>query len=76
MTTFEENKNKIIELEALSESYGNLGKVTTDIDKLISVFNSKFDVTEDKLKLMFSLDPSLKDEYEKLLNLSDDYKKK
>lgn len=76
MTTFEENKNKIIELEALSESYGNLGKVTTDIDKLISVFNSKFDVTEEKLKLMFSLDPSLKVEYENILNLSDEYKKK
>ncbi len=76
MTTFEENKNKIIELEALSESYGNLGRVTTDIDKLISSFNSKFDVTEEKLNLMFSLDPSLKVEYENLLNLSNEYKTK
>ena len=75
MTTFEENKNKIIDLSTLSESLGNLGKVTSDIEKLVSAFNAKFDIDESQLKKLFSANSSLKKEYEELINLSDRYKK-
>ena len=74
MTTFEENKNKIIDLSTLSESLGNLGKVTSDIEKLVSAFNAKFDIDESQLKKLFNANSSLKKEYEELINLSDRYK--
>ena len=76
MTTFERNKNKIIDLSTLSESLGNLGKVTSDIEKLVSAFNAKFDIDESQLKKLFSANSSLKKEYEELINLSDKYKTK
>lgn len=68
--------DKIEDLRMTSENLGKLGKVTNQVESLLSFFDSKFSGEKEDVELMLQTNSNLKDLYEKLIELSERYKNK